>query len=328
MEPVLTGLAETMTQPLAWSRTTAAPTRGPDLASTPPFELRSRRFHPRDGGGQLAYVEAGSGPPVLLIHGALANLDDMLAGPFDALAADHRVIAVDRPGNGASTRLRLTDASPWRQAEVIHDVASALGVERPVVVGHSFGGAVALAYAMRFPEETAGVVALAPIVWPEPRLELALFGPRATPPAGDQLARSAAATTDLALLPLLWRAMFLPQAMPERFRTDFSFDLASTPLTTAATGEDALAIVTALWRSVAGYRSCRPPVRILGGDADLVVNNSLHGAVLAQVLPHGRFETLSGMGHMLHHFAQDRVVDAVVSLIRPRPPRLGAPRSG
>ncbi len=104
----------------------------------------------------LAYVEAGVGDPVLLIHGAMTNLDDMLTGPFDDLAAEHRVIAVDRPGHGESTRRRLADASPWRQAEIIHDAAAELGVERPIVVGHSFGGAVALAYAMRFPRETAG----------------------------------------------------------------------------------------------------------------------------------------------------------------------------
>ncbi len=284
--------------------------------TSPLTPLRPRRFHTRRDGGRLAYVEAGAGPPVLLIHGAMTNLDDMLAGPFDALAAEHRVIAFDRPGHGESTRRRLADASPWRQAEVLHEAVTALNVARPVVVGHSFGGAVALAYAMRFPEETEGVVALAPIVWPEPRLELALFGARATPATGDWLARNAAGTTDAITLPLLWRGMFLPQAMPARFQREFSFDLAASSATTTATGEDAVAIVTALWRSVASYRTCRTPVRILGGDADLVINNAPHGAALAQILPHGGFESLAGMGHMLHHFAQDDVVEAVRAVIR------------
>ena len=287
----------------------------PAGGAAPPVRLR--RFCTRRDGGRLAYVEAGRGPPVLLIHGALTNLDDMLAGPFDTLAAEHRVIAFDRPGHGESTRLRLADASPWRQAEIIREAAAALGVERPVVVGHSFGGAVALAYAMRFPDETAAVVALAPIVWPEPRLELAVFGPRASPGSGDLLSQGASATSDKVALPLFWRAMFLPQSMPARFEREFSFELAGAPLTATATGEDSVAIVTALWRSVLGYRSCRTPVRILGGDSDLVINNRMHGAALAQILPFGQFESLPGLGHMIHHFAQDRVLEAVRAVSGP-----------
>ena len=285
-------------------------------APAPPAPLRPRQFHPRPDGGRLAYVEEGRGSPVVLIHGALTNLDDMLAGPFDPLVANHRVVAVDRPGHGESTRQRLADASPWRQAAVVHEAMGALGIERAVIVGHSFGGAVAMAYAMQFPADTAGVVALAPIVWPEPRFEMAMFGPRAAPGPGDALAQGAAATSDKVALPLLWRAMFLPQAMPARFARDFSFDLAGAPNTSTSTGEDSLAIATALWRSVMAYPTCRTPVRILGGGADLVVNNTLHGAALARTLPMGRFELLPGVGHMLHHFAQDRVVEAVDALAR------------
>ena len=145
-------------------------------------------------GHRIAYVEAGEGPPVLLIHGALTNLDDMVLGPFQALARTYRVLAFDRPGHGQSSRLRLADASPLRQAALIHAAARQLGVADAIVVGHSFGGGVALAYAMLFPEDTKGVLALAPIVWPEPRLELAAFGGRATPASGDVLAACASGT--------------------------------------------------------------------------------------------------------------------------------------
>ncbi len=289
------------------------------LPEEPLEAVRQRRFINRPEGGELAYVEAGQGPAVLLIHGALTNLDDMVLGPFDALAKENRVIAVDRPGHGASTRLRLTDASPWRQAAIIRDAMKTLGVERPVVVGHSFGGAVALAYGMSFAEEIAGVVALAPIVWPEARLELMSFGPRTPPGAGDLLGLGASLTSDKVALPLLWRAMFLPQAMPERFERGFSFDLAGTKQTTMATGEDAVSIVTALWRSVLTYSTCRAPVRILGGDCDLVINNAVHGRSLSHILPNSSFKSLKGLGHMLHHFAIDEVVMAVRNAQHPKP---------
>ena len=287
-----------------------------DTVSVAPALARdgTRRAFCEVEGRRIAYVEAGRGPPVLLIHGALTNLDDMVLGPFQALARDHRVIAFDRPGHGESSRLRLADASPWRQAELINKAARELGATNPIVVGHSFGGAVALAYAMSFPQDTKGVLALAPIVWPEPRLELAAFGMRATPASGDVLAACAAGTVDLAALPLLWRAMFLPQPMPERFREGFSFDRAGAPQTTLSTGEDAFAIVTALWRSVAAYPSCRTPVRILGGDCDMVINNAVHGLALGRILPRGRFDFVQRMGHMLHHFAVDEVVAGIRAL--------------
>ena len=274
-----------------------------------------RRVIARADGGELAYVEAGQGPPVLLIHGALTNLDDMVLGPFDVLAEGHRVIAVDRPGHGASSRLRFADASPWRQAQIIRDAVRRLGVERPVVVGHSFGGAVALAYGLSFADEIAGVVALAPIVWPEPRLELVSFGPRTPPGFGDMLGLGSAVSIDQMALPLLWRAMFLPQAMPERFERGFSFELAGGRRTTTATGEDAVAIVTALWGSVAAYPTCRAPVRILGGDSDVVINNAFHGQSLSRLLPDGTYRSLKGLGHMLHHFAEDEVVSTVRALV-------------
>lgn len=269
-----------------------------------------RRWADAGEGRTLAYAEAGSGPPVILIHGALTMLDDMVLGPFDLLAETHRVIAFDRPGHGGSKRRRLLDGTPWRQATLIHNAAISLGVERAVIVGHSYGGAVATAYGLMFPEDTAGIVAMAPIAVPEPRLEHFLFGPRATLGVGGALAAMGRETVDRALLPTLWRAMFLPQPMPERFRREFPFQLAGRPETTLATGEDAMGVAS-LMANVASYPRLKPPLRVLGGDSDLVVNNTLHGITLSRLAPHGRFTSLRVMGHQLHHFAGDAVAAAV-----------------
>jgi pimeloyl-ACP methyl ester carboxylesterase len=186
-----------------------------------------------DGDG-VAYAEVGSGHEVVvLIHGTLTALDDMLIalGPY---MPDQRLIALDRPGFGASTRQTLVDAGVFRQARKLNQALAALQVRRAILVGHSFGAAVALAMALLEPARTAGVVALAPLVLPELRLEHLLFGPRAVP----------------------W------------------------------------------W----------------GGDADLVVNNRLHGALWAALAPDGRFSLLPRVGHMIHHAAPERVVQAVADV--------------
>jgi pimeloyl-ACP methyl ester carboxylesterase len=269
------------------------------------------------GGRTLAYAEAGSGPPLIAIHGTLMTLEDMWLGPVPALSEHFRVIAVDRPGHGASARQRMIDASPWRQAEILHEGAAALGLERPVVLGHSFGGAVALAYAMQFPDAVAGCVALAPVCFPEVRLEQMLFGPRGLPLIGEGLSAAANASSDRALLPLLWNAMFLPEVMPARFAAAFPFDLAGNSAQMLCEGEDAAGLTPALLRSAWCYPTCRVPVRILGGTADIVVNNLAHGAPAAALMPQARFEAMPGAGHMLHHTRTSAVVRAARAILAP-----------
>ncbi len=268
------------------------------------------------GGRTIAFVDSGGrGPDVVLIHGTLMVLEDMWLGPADALVQGGcRVVAVDRPGHGNSVRNRLIDASPWRQAEILHDAMTTLGLSRPTIVGHSFGGAVALAYGMQFPEDVSGVVALAPICFPELRLEQMLFGARATLFAGPVLAETARMSGDALLLPALWRAMFLPQPMPARMEKSFPFAFAGRPAQMIAEAEDSLALGPGLLRSVLSYSTCRVPVEILGGDADAVVANALHGYRAAALIPGATYRSLPAMGHMLHHFHPEEVLHAVQRL--------------
>lgn len=287
---------------------------GGDKALGPPDKLR-RAFFAVPGGPKVAYAEAGSGPDLILIHGALTTLDDMWVGPMAALARHFRVVALDRPGHGESELVRLADGSVWRQAEIIRGLSSELGLVRPLVLGHSFGGAVALAYAMSFPEDTAGAIAISPICYPELRLEHLVFGPRGLPFIGDAVS-AALSGSDAALLPLVWRAMFLPQPMPERFAAEFPFELAGRPDRLVAEGENANMMWSDLTRSALAYRNCRIPVHILCGDSDLVVNPMLHGRRAANSIPEAAFTWLPTMGHMLHHFHGEEILAAAMAISR------------
>ncbi len=262
------------------------------------------------GGRTIAYAETGSGPDLVAIHGTLMTLEDVWLGPVPDLARHFRVLAVDRPGHGRSERVRGIDASPWRQAELIHAAVRDLGLTHPVILGHSYGGAVALAYGMLFPDAVTGIVALAPVCYPELRLEQILFGPRALPLSGPVLSDALGASGDPTLLPMLWNAMFLPQTMPKGFAEAFPFGFAGRPGQIVAEAEDALSLWGGLSRSAASYPSCRVPVRILAGDADIVVNPMTHGALAARAIPGAIFERLPGIGHMLHHIKPAAVVEA------------------
>ena len=281
----------------------------------------ARNIAPLPGERTIAYAQCGAGPDCLVIHGTLMTLEDSWLGPVPALAERFRVTAVDRPGHGLSRRRRLVDASPWRQAAILRDFARDAGLQRPVLVGHSYGGTVALAYALLFPDDVAGVVALAPMCLPEPRLEAMLFGPRGTPILGDGLASMLGVTADLLLLQPLWRTMFLPQAMPEPFSSGFPFENAARFEQMVVEGEDALALQPALIPMAMALAGCRVPTRILGGTADLVVNNAAQGRVAAALIPGASFTWMPGLGHMLHHLGGGTIRDAALAC-------LAASRSG
>ena len=99
----------------------------------------------------LHALQSGTGPDLVLIHGALATHHDWREGPADALAETHRVTIVDRPGHGASERPRFL-GTPRDQAEQIAAGLTRLQGARAPIVGHSFGALVALARAERLPE--------------------------------------------------------------------------------------------------------------------------------------------------------------------------------
>jgi pimeloyl-ACP methyl ester carboxylesterase len=96
-------------------------------------------------------------------------MEDMRLALGETLAASHRVILIDRPGHGWSSRpADASYASPERQAELVANALEQLGVRRAIMVGHSWGGAFATAYALAFPDRTAGLVLLSAVTHPWP----------------------------------------------------------------------------------------------------------------------------------------------------------------
>jgi pimeloyl-ACP methyl ester carboxylesterase len=239
----------------------------------------------------------------------------VLAPLFVLLAQDHRVLAVDRPGHGLSRRQRL-EAAPRRQAELIREGLQQLGVERPVLVGHSAGGLVALAWAAAWPESVSGLVLVSPMVRPEFRwIEHTLFAPRATLWSGPLASEAAERTTDPAMLAALRRAMFAPQGIPELWKANFPEDLVLDAM--VENGEDAAVMLTPY--GLIDLRRVTVPVTLLYGGEDRVVDPRRHAIPAAAVLPDARLERLVGLGHMAHHFAGEEIARAVERIVEAEP---------
>lgn len=125
------------------------------------------------GGTTLHVVELGAKPTqpdappaVVLLHGASGNLEDMRLALGEELARQHHVILIDRPGHGWSERGGRRATSPAAQAALIDQALAMLGVNKVVLVVHSWAGALGAAYALQYPGRLAGMVMLAPVTHP------------------------------------------------------------------------------------------------------------------------------------------------------------------
>src|SRR5689334_11225594 len=131
-------------------------------------------------GVRLHYVEKGQGNPVVFLHGNGAMVDDwLISRVIDQTARTRRAIAFDRPGFGHSKRPRGRNWTETAQASLLREAFPLLGIERPVVVGHSWGTLVALTLALEYPRLVAGLVLVSGYYYPTPRNDVALFSPAA-----------------------------------------------------------------------------------------------------------------------------------------------------
>ncbi len=107
-------------------------------------------------GRRVIYRVAGSGPPVVLIHGMLNSSSHWQAVALE-LAREHTVVAPDLIGHGDSAAPR-GDYSLGAHAASIRDLLAAIGVERATIVGHSLGGGVAMQFFYQFPQRVERLV--------------------------------------------------------------------------------------------------------------------------------------------------------------------------
>jgi pimeloyl-ACP methyl ester carboxylesterase len=255
--------------------------------------------------------EKSEAPPIVLIHGAGCNLEDMRLALGERLAARHRVILIDRPGMGWSTRSDKNGNSPAYQAAMLRDVLDRLEVKRAVIVGHSWGAALAARFALDFPDRVAALVLLAPPLYPIPRRANWLYVVFATPYAGWIYARTLALPVGLAFLGLAMASAFLPQLPPRHYLKRSAAFLLLRPSTFLANARDMADLTSNLATQVERYSTLAMPILLMTGYFDLVVMPMRNAFAFATALPRAKLVTLAGIGHMLHHAATDRVIEEI-----------------
>ncbi len=255
-----------------------------------------------------------STPTIVLLHGAGCNLEDMHLALSERLAARHRVILLDRPGLGWSERNAGQGSSPAYQAAVLREVLDRLGVDRAVVVGHSWGGTLALTFALDHPRRIAGLVLIAAPTHPPLPLMMRLNAGFATP-VGWLFAHTLALPFGTFFIGLGSRAGFLPQAPPRGYLKRTATRLVLRPATLLANAADVAGLEAFLARQIERYGTLVAPTIAITGDRDTMAPPPQHAMKLAAAAPSVKLNVLPGFGHMLHHAAADCVVAAVEEVI-------------
>jgi pimeloyl-ACP methyl ester carboxylesterase len=264
-------------------------------------------------GARIHYLNTGADgaaegrPPLLLIHGLAGQIHNFTHSLLDRLKNDYRVVIIDRPGSGYSTRPSNAAATIKAQADTIARFAKAVGLERPLVVGHSLGGAIALTLALDHPDQVAGLALLAP----------ATHHPRRVPPPfggldiGSPLIRHAVAWTLATPFAIYNSArvlgtLFGPQPVPRDFATKGGGLLNLRPSAFISASRDLVESRRGIDDVTVRYGSLRLPLGILYGADDRVLDPMVQGETLAALVPGAYFEVIEGGGHMILVAAADR----------------------
>ncbi len=262
-------------------------------------------------GHRIHAVTLGTGPDLVLIHGSSGSTRDFTFSLAGKLAQDYRVIVMDRPGLGYSDRINETGASITQQADLLQKTASALGAEKPLVLGHSYGGAVALAWAVHHPDHIAGLIVLSGAAKPWPTGLSTYYKILSHPLLGPIVIPLITAYVPDARVARGVASVFSPQSPPNGYAAYFGPGLTLRRHSLRANAlqrANLLGEITALHTR---YDEIGVPTEVVHGTADTTVSLTIHADPLTAQIPEARLTRLEGIGHMPQHSAEDQVIQII-----------------
>lgn len=266
-----------------------------------------------DAGGARVHVrEAGpeGAPRVLLIHGANANLNELWA-PFAAeLAREFRVIAIDRPGMGYSTRPARGHRLAT-QARIAAEVLRQTGDGPAIVVGHSMGAAVSLRLALETPQLARALVLLAPLASPWQGQPIWWARLAATPLIGHIFCGLIIPNLGPALARANIDNNFAPGAAPENYYDISAVGLAFRPLAFRSSAQDVCNASAELAVQAPRYPEIFAPAIVITAEKDRVLSPKRHARALVAALPAGELVIAPDTGHMPHQLRPDLGIAAI-----------------
>jgi len=267
------------------------------------------------GGTRIHYVHVPASapdlPPVVVIHGATANLKDQMVPLRPILEGRAELLFFDRPGMGWSERGTGNDTIDGQVATLAR-LMDHVGMRDAVIVGHSFGAAVAAAFALSNPERTRGLVLLSGATHPWPGGETSwYYDVSASPLLGPLFVNTLAYPAGMLRMAEATRCVFAPNPVPPGYGTSASIPLILRPSTFRANAIDVAALYAHVERTAPRYATIAKPTVVISGDSDTVVYEEIHSLGLARDIPGAELVWVHNLGHKPDWVAADLVLAAV-----------------
>jgi pimeloyl-ACP methyl ester carboxylesterase len=260
-------------------------------------------------GVRLNYVNAGSGRPVVLIHGNPGSHQDYTLSVFGKLSQSYSVIAFDRPGHGYSERPDSTGTTVEVQADIICDALRRLSINKPVLVGHSWGASLVLAAAIAYGTAVSGIVLLAPAAYPTVSIEWWSVLPN-IPLLGNLFVKTLTPLVGRALVKASLKDAFHPQDVHDHY-AQRSAEMWTRPDRVRACAYDERTLRASLKNLSQYYSEIQMPAVIITGSADRLLDPKEHAYPLQQTIKNSKLVVLPNTGHQLPQTRPDAVISAV-----------------
>jgi pimeloyl-ACP methyl ester carboxylesterase len=278
------------------------------------------REHPPEGkfvsvdGVRLHYIERGSGPALVLLHGnGVFSGDFQASGLMESASEHYRVIAFDRPGYGYSERPLGTVWTPQNQARLLHHALQEIGVDSAIVLGHSWGTLVALSMALDVPDFVRGLVLMSGYYYPSVRLDVPLLSAPAIPVLGDVMRYTVSPLLGRLMWPAMVKRVFAPLRVAQSFR-DLPVWMMLRPKQLRASAAESALMVPATMTLAKRYPELKVPVTIIAGTKDKIVDFGHNSERLNERIGHSELVLEPGVGHMTHYAHPEKVLAAVDAL--------------
>ena len=260
-----------------------------------------------------AYV-TGSGPDLVMIHGSSGNMRDLILALEDTLAPHFRVIIFDRPGLGYSDRLSAKGDTFIDQAMILRDAAKKLGADKPIILGHSLGGIVSMAWATHAPDDLSALALISPVVMPFDTPTSTYYKINKHPIIGPFVNHFIGAFHYEGAIQNGLDEVFAPDPPPAGYREEMGVELVLRPKTIQSNARQRNQIHAQIRALEAEYDNVRVPIEILHGDLDTTVSLKIHAEGLKNRIDDVNVTIWQDQGHMPHHFKQADILDAVQRL--------------
>ena len=245
-----------------------------------------------------------------MIHGNAGNADDFGNGVMELLCDHYRIVALDRAGHGQSDRPKGKPATLEYQADFLHHTLAQLGITHPILVGHSWGGSLALAYALKYQKEVSALVLIAPAAYPD-KGEDRLIRIAVTPPViGDASLFLGRLLLGPRILKHELARAFYPEPVPEEYLKQATHSwLTRRHLKSYL--EDEWTLNASLKHLSRRYSEINLPVVIVTGDKDKVVIPKDNAYRLKSTLAHANLIEVKYAGHEIPQTHPETIYAAI-----------------